>query len=328
MDSSEPHGAVDALESHGVPSARADGQEGERAALLREKPRMRLGGHNMGPVPVLLGAAMNAIKETAEDYARNCETKPAWWTDEGGGTQHQAKRLRYFRRTQHPPACPRSVCITLSRFVEASPLEVCASLRLSPLGIALAPGICNITKHLSSCLHLAGVADHPAGSCAEAFGLSTAPFAHARPDGLKAMSDSYRAEMRRRLHIHTLLSRMGCFTEPHQDKLSTDSCIVLLALHAGSGGRGQWKIALLNPSYLGEKELTSTADGDRAGARVLELHLHAPQRRCLRHRHVHRPRELLLLARPRGCQDGGGPVRVADHGADWLPVLPGQPEAS
>jgi hypothetical protein len=40
-----------------------------------------------------------------------------------------------------------------------------------------------------------------------------------------------------------------------------------VALHAGgSGGRGQWKITFLNPSYLLEKAHTLTADGDRAGA--------------------------------------------------------------
>jgi hypothetical protein len=94
------------------------------------------------------------------------------------------------------------------------------------------------------------VADHPAGGCAEAFSKNTAPFTHGRPDGLEAMSASYREEMWRRLHIRILLSRMGCFTYPHQDQLSTDSCIVLLALHAGSGGAGQWKTTLLNPSYL------------------------------------------------------------------------------
>jgi hypothetical protein len=35
------------------------------------------------------------------------------------------------------------------------------------------------------------------------------------------MSASYVEEMRRRLHIRILLSRMGCFTELHQDQLST-----------------------------------------------------------------------------------------------------------
>jgi hypothetical protein len=99
-------------------------------------------------------------------------------------------------------------------------------------------------KHLSSCLQLAGVTGHPAGGSAEAFGeSSTARFEHDRPDGLEGMSGSYRAEMWRRLHIRIVLSRMGCFTAPHQDQLSTDSCIVLLALRAGTGaGRGQsWR---------------------------------------------------------------------------------------
>jgi hypothetical protein len=34
-------------------------------------------------------------------------------------------------------------------------------------------------------------------------------------------------------------------------------------MHAGTGGVGQWRIALLNPSYLGKKACTTTADGDR-----------------------------------------------------------------
>jgi hypothetical protein len=88
-----------------------------------------------------------------------------------------------------------------------------------------------IMKHLSSCLQLAGgVTGHPAGGSAEAFGESTARFEHDRPDGLEGMLSSYRAEMWRRLHICIVFSRMGCFTAPHQDQLSTDSCIVLLAL--------------------------------------------------------------------------------------------------
>jgi hypothetical protein len=64
------------------------------------------------------------------------------------------------------------------------------------------------------------------------------------------MSDSYVKVMRWRLHIRILLSRMGCFTKPHQDQLSSDSCIVLLALHAGKGGVGQWRIKLLDPGWL------------------------------------------------------------------------------
>jgi hypothetical protein len=82
------------------------------------------------------------------------------------------------------------------------------------------------------------------------------------------MSGSYRAEMWRRLHIRIVFSRMGCFTAPHQDQLSTpDSCIVLLALHAGTGGRrGQWRIALLDPSFLLKTAHTASADGGRAGA--------------------------------------------------------------
>ena len=80
------------------------------------------------------------------------------------------------------------------------------------------------------------------------------------------MGDSFVKDMRRRLHIRILLSRAGCATYPHQDQISSDSCIVLLALHAGKGGVGQWRIKLLNPSYLGKAANTTTADGDRAGA--------------------------------------------------------------
>jgi hypothetical protein len=139
-----------------------------------------------------------------------------------------------------------------------------------------APHLLGIMKHLSSCLHQAGVASHSLGGSAEALGESTARFEHDRPDGMEGMSSSYRAEMWRRLHIRIVLSRMGCFTNPHQDQLSTDSCIVLLALHAGSGGVGQWRIALLDPSYLLKTAHTATADGDRAGAVVTSYFVPLP----------------------------------------------------
>jgi hypothetical protein len=64
-------------------------------------------------------------------------------------------------------------------------------------------------KHLSSCLHLAAVGDHPEGGCEAEFAKSTAPFKHDRPDGLEKISESYVEEMHRRLHIRILLSRMG-----------------------------------------------------------------------------------------------------------------------
>jgi hypothetical protein len=80
------------------------------------------------------------------------------------------------------------------------------------------------------------------------------------------MGDSFVEVMRRRLHIRILLSRMGCATYPHQDQISSDSCIVLLALHAGEGGVGQWRIKLLDPGYLGKEACTATADGDRAAS--------------------------------------------------------------
>jgi len=83
---------------------------------------------------------------------------------------------------------------------------------------------------------------------------------------LEKMSDSYVKGMRRRLHIRIVLSWSGCATYPHQDQISGDSCIVLLALHAGTGGVGQWRITLLNPSYLGKEACTATANGDRAAS--------------------------------------------------------------
>ena len=90
------------------------------------------------------------------------------------------------------------------------------------------------------------------------------------------MPSSYRAERWRRLHIRIVLSRAGCDTYPHQDQLSTDSCVVLLALHAGTGGRGQWVITLLDPSYLRKRAHTAKADGDRAGAGVASYFLPLP----------------------------------------------------
>jgi hypothetical protein len=99
---------------------------------------------------------------------------------------------------------------------------------LSPLEILLAPHIRMAIKHFSSCLYDVGVGDHPEGGCGAEFAKSTAPFHHGRPGGLELMSASYRADFRRRLHTRILLSRMGCFTAPHQDQLSSYSCIVLL----------------------------------------------------------------------------------------------------
>jgi hypothetical protein len=91
------------------------------------------------------------------------------------------------------------------------------------------------------------------------------------------MPDRYRAEMWRRLHIRIVLSRKGCATYPHQEhQLSTDSCVVLLALHAGTGGRGKWRITLLDPSYLLKRAHTAADDGDRAGAGVTSYFLPLP----------------------------------------------------
>jgi hypothetical protein len=83
--------------------------------------------------------------------------------------------------------------------------------------------------------------------------------------------------MWRHLHIRILLSRMGCFTEPHQDQLSTDPCIVLLALHAGTSGVGQWRTTLLDPSYLLKRAHTgAAADVGRPGAGVTSYFLPLP----------------------------------------------------
>jgi hypothetical protein len=194
---------------------------------------------------VLPDAAMKAIKASTVDYARKCDHEPDWWTKVG--EKASIKRRVFDIFDQHNTH--RLVNdLSASRFLDRSLTS------LSPLEIALTPEICNIFKYLSSCLHDVGVVNHPAGGCAAAFGKSTAPFEHDRPDGLETMSESYVEEMRRRLHIRIVLSRMGCATYPHQDQISNDSCIVLLALHAGTGGVGQWKIALLDSSYLPGEE--------------------------------------------------------------------------
>jgi hypothetical protein len=97
VGSSEPHGAVDAPGSHMV--CRALVQAVLR--LVAEKLRLRFGGHNMGPAPVLLDDAMKAVKAAIMDHATTRRTAiprliggRRW----GGGSRlHQAKRLRYFR---------------------------------------------------------------------------------------------------------------------------------------------------------------------------------------------------------------------------------------
>jgi hypothetical protein len=213
----------------------------------------------MGTAKALLDDYMKAIKAAIVDYAtRDDRRNQACLVDEGGGgasvpatgnhifDKHNTRVLVNDRSAQ--------------TLIDSSPAL------LSPLEIALAPHLLGIMKHLSSCLQLAGVTGHPAGGSVEAFGESTARFEHDRPDGLEGMSGSCRAEMWRCLHICIVFSRKGCFTNPHQDQLSTDSCIVLLALHARTGGVGQWRITLLDPSYLGKRANTATADRGRAGA--------------------------------------------------------------
>jgi hypothetical protein len=51
VGSSAPHGAVDAASSHMVCRALV-----QTVLASSEKLRPRLGGHNMGPAPALLGA--------------------------------------------------------------------------------------------------------------------------------------------------------------------------------------------------------------------------------------------------------------------------------
>ena len=229
------------------------------------KLKNRLGGHNIGMANELLDNTMKAIKAAIVEHI---EIDNPDWSKKVGG-EDSIKRNVFDIFDQHNTVRlvnDRSA----ERFVEAKS-------DLSRLEIAFAPELRKIFKYLSSCLHLAGVTGHPAGGSAKAFAKSTAPFYHDRPDGLEEMSDSYAKGMRRRLHIRIVLSWMGCATYPHQDQISGDSCIVLLALHAGTGGGesrsdagtggvGQWRITLLNPSYLGKKACTTTADKDRAGA--------------------------------------------------------------
>jgi hypothetical protein len=51
------------------------------------EPSMRLGGHSMGRATKELDDVMKAIEATIVDYATDCDTKPDWWTKEGGGLQ-------------------------------------------------------------------------------------------------------------------------------------------------------------------------------------------------------------------------------------------------
>jgi hypothetical protein len=162
-------------------------------AVLIDKPKkdneLRLGGHNIGPAPVLLDNTMKAIIiATIVDYATKCDTKPDWWTKEGGDLQVPGQTI--FDRNN-------STLLVNDR--SALSFEEKPAVPLSPLEIALTPELCKIFKYLSSCLHLAGVTGHSAGGSAEAFAESTAPFHHGRPEGLEEMGDSFVKKMRRRL---------------------------------------------------------------------------------------------------------------------------------
>jgi hypothetical protein len=157
--------------------------------LNKLEPRMRLGGHNMGRAPALLGAFMQAIEATIVEHVEKCETKPAWSTKEGGGGSIKRNAFDIF--DQHNTAM-----LVNDRSAFKFEADLSTDTDLSPLGIDLAPHIRDILKHLNSCLHQAGVARHPAVGAAEAFAKSTAPFKHGRPDGLEEMGDSFVEEVR------------------------------------------------------------------------------------------------------------------------------------
>jgi hypothetical protein len=109
---------------------------------------------------------------------------------------------------------------------------------------------------------------HPLDGSAEAFGDSavrTALFHHDRPDGLELMLGSYRTDFQRRLHIARILRSLATgwaakLTRTRTRLAQVPASLVLLALHAGTGGVGQWKTTLLEPSYLHQRAHTSTAD--------------------------------------------------------------------
>jgi hypothetical protein len=65
---------------------------------LKMENNMRFGGHNMGTAPELLGAAMKAIIAAIMEHAKNCATKPDWWTKGGGGGGHQVQGQTIFDR--------------------------------------------------------------------------------------------------------------------------------------------------------------------------------------------------------------------------------------
>jgi hypothetical protein len=146
----------------------------------------------MGKAPVLLDEYMKDIKAAIVDYATTSVIKHVWWTKEGGEDSVHATGNHIF--DQHNSTLLVHDRSALS-FIEKP------TLPLSSLEIALQPHLRGIMTHLSSCLQLAGVTGHPAGGSAAAFAKSTARFEHDRPDGLEEMSDTYRAEMWRRLHI-------------------------------------------------------------------------------------------------------------------------------
>jgi hypothetical protein len=74
-----------------------------------EKPRMRVGDHNMGQAPQRLDDDMNAMKGTTEEYARKCDLKPAWWTDEGGGGGSASSETSSIFSTQTTPTCSSTI---------------------------------------------------------------------------------------------------------------------------------------------------------------------------------------------------------------------------
>ena len=54
-------------------------------AVVIDKLKNRLGGHNIGMANKLLDDVMKEIKAGIKDYAENCDDELDWWTKEGGG---------------------------------------------------------------------------------------------------------------------------------------------------------------------------------------------------------------------------------------------------
>ena len=164
-------------------------------AVVIGKLKNRLGGHNIGMANKLLDDVMKEIKAGIKDYAEKCDDELDWWTKEGGEDSVRATGNYIFDKHNttvlvNDRSAERFVntdrlALLHDELVEALHGDVDfveAHSDLSLLEIALAPELRKIFKYLSSCLHLAGVARHPAGGCAAKFAESTAPFKHGCPE--------------------------------------------------------------------------------------------------------------------------------------------------